>query len=280
MRRCHLDINAKTWGEGLPWNMLAGISSTSLIRWKTPQFLRSVWHSSSCTATSLFNGIISEICSCRSVCEQGGKTPILGKVLWHLPGGERVSGCWWEWWLLVTAGFLITVIRRKDSSAKCTGKKKFESRAQHLSSPRQMKCRKGSPPSLDTRSLIQTAVGPLQWLLHRLWRCKAKAPMNTSDCWLAACISSSSLEKSLGAGSKILLGERWDRGMKEMSKQPLRERKEWWEHLCFGFLAVPGSGSVSFIVWRERAEPGDWSVLCCIEELRVLPLYKLLEIVF
>lgn len=27
-----------------------------------------------------------------------------------------------------------------------------------------------------------------------------------------------------------------------MTKQPLREKKEWCEHLCFGFLAVTGSG--------------------------------------
>lgn len=51
-----------------------------------------------------------------------------------------------------------------------------------------MKCRKGRPPFLDTRSVIQTAVEPLQWLLHVLWKCEAKAPINTSHCcWWAKC---------------------------------------------------------------------------------------------
>lgn len=51
-----------------------------------------------------------------------------------------------------------------------------------------MECQKGRPPFLDMRSVIQTAVEPLQWLLHVLWKCEAKAPINTSHCcWWAKC---------------------------------------------------------------------------------------------
>lgn len=168
------------------------------------------------SAASIFNVIISENHSCRSICEH------VEWARWEKPShwqasvapsrGQRVSGSWWEWWLLVTAAFLITVIR-KDSSAKWTGKKKFETRMQHFSSHRQMKCGKGSPPFLDTRSLILTVAGPLQWLLHGLWRCKAKAPnesiclmlIRKMHCLLAVC--SCSLEKTLRADPKSFLGK-------------------------------------------------------------------------
>lgn len=74
------------------------------------------------------------------------------------------------------SSFLITVVR-KDSSAKWIGKKKSETRTEHFSSHRQMKCRKGRPPFLDTRSLILTVVEPLDTSYTCFENVKPKHPL-------------------------------------------------------------------------------------------------------